>query len=473
MKRRNTDVPECAVELLSRFEFDQVHVYAKKFRKGTPARKKNSPELKERIARLRKNGGVAAHDAYTQLVELGAIGAELSSVKDVGPGYPKPLMKNMKCLERATWNISKKASREISKRRVSYAEVKKARDIIDQIDPNARGKVFCLRQDDHKNCHWVSLTEDWYTDDIFCAKTIDFSLASAILTCMQQPESTFGHDYRCRVPTIVRPYHFIRMDNAIIATYPDIAEDSVRGGSETGVACGTGGKVSALQSPYPLLPGAPLTDHTCNKNGRNRNKKRKVKKPRKKSSTTCKVNQNIQRAKTTEGGCRKVLNKTPAMIAPTGHNGRTCLADAIGALLPDKQSKQSIFSSICSEMPAEGDTSIACANVALARHGMVLERATSQYNQRGGLPYHLMKECECRLVINIKLGVIARKTLFASHFVAWDGKVVWDRPHSVKVNDTSDRTTIEGSRDVFGRLYHKKQFSSWQITNVYRLSLRS
>ena len=84
-----------------------------------------------------------------------------------------------------------------------------------------------------------------------------------------------------------------------------------------------------------------------------------------------------------------------------------------------------------------------------------------------------MKECECRLVINIKLGVIARKTLFAPHFVAWDGKVVWDRPHSVKVNDTSDRTTIEGSRDVFGRLYHKKQFSSWQITNVYRLSLRS
>ena len=33
MKRRNTDVPECAFELLSRFEFDQVHVYEKKFRK--------------------------------------------------------------------------------------------------------------------------------------------------------------------------------------------------------------------------------------------------------------------------------------------------------------------------------------------------------------------------------------------------------------------------------------------------------
>ena len=127
-----------------------------------------------------------------------------------------------------------------------------------------------------------------------------------------------------------------------------------------------GGGVSASQSLYPLLPDAPLTDLTCNKNGSNRNKKRKVKKPRKKSSTTCKVNQNIQRAKTTEGGCRKVLNKTPAMIAPTDHNGRTCLANAICALLPDEKSKQSIFSSICLEMPAEGDTSISCANVSLS-----------------------------------------------------------------------------------------------------------
>ena len=149
-----------------------------------------------------------------------------------------------------------------------------------------------------------------------------------------------------------------------------------------GVACGTGGKVSASQSPYPLLPGAPSTDHTSNKHGRNRNKKRKVKpKPRKKSSTTCKVNQNIQQAEALVGGCRKVLNKKPAMTAPTGHNGRTCLVDAICALLPDEESKQSVFSSICLEIPTEGDMSITCANVALARHGMVLERATSQYNQ--------------------------------------------------------------------------------------------
>ena len=113
------------------------------------------------------------------------------------------------------------------------------------------------------------------------------------------------------------------------------------------------------------------------------------------------------------GSCRKVLNKTPAMTAPTGFNGRTCLADAICALLPDDQSKQSVFSSICSEMPAKGGTSIRCANVALARHGMVLERATSQRRPT--------------LSPDERVGVqnITRMTVFASHFVVWDGKIVW------------------------------------------------
>ena len=102
------------------------------------------------------------------------------------------------------------------------------------------------------------------------------------------------------------------------------------------------------------------------------------------------------------------------MTAPTGFNGRTCLADAICALLPDDQSKQSVFSLIYSEMPAEGGTLIDCANVALARHGMVLERATSQRRPT--------------LSPDERVGVqnITRMTVFASHFVVWDGKIVWD-----------------------------------------------
>ena len=59
--------------------------------------------------------------------------------------------------------------------------------------------------------------------------------------------------------------------------------------------------------------------------------------------------------------------------------------------------------------------------------------------------------------------------MFVSHFVAWDGKIIWYRPDYVKVNTTSDRATVEGSNDVFKKLYHKKRFLSWQITNVFQL----
>ena len=57
---------------------------------------------------------------------------------------------------------------------------------------------------------------------------------------------------------------------------------------------------------------------------------------------------------------------------------------------------------------------IDCANVALARHGMVLERATSQRRPT--------------LSPDERVGVqnITRMTVFASHFVVWDGKIVWD-----------------------------------------------
>ena len=94
-------------------------------------------------------------------------------------------------------------------------------------------------------------------------------------------------------------------------------------------------------------------------------------------------------------------------------------------------------------MPAEENTSILCANIALAKHGMMLKRVSSKCNQRGGLPYHVLKEGECNLIINIKLGDLQHRPPFASHFVAWDGKIIWDHPDYVKVNITSGRATVE------------------------------
>ena len=119
-------------------------------------------------------------------------------------------------------------------------------------------------------------------------------------------------------------------------------------------------------------------------------------------------------------------------------------------------------------MPTDGDTSIAQANTALVKHDLILKRCSQEYNRRGGLPFHLLKEKKCTLVISIKLGHLRNKTLSTSHFVAWDGNTIWDHPDRVKINRTSDQHTVQGIKDVFKKLYYKK-FSSWQIANVYQL----
>ena len=55
------------------------------------------------------------------------------------------------------------------------------------------------------------------------------------------------------------------------------------------------------------------------------------------------------------------------------------------------------------------------------------------------------------------------------HFVAWDGKVIYDQPFNSKVNKTKDCTYPEMSKMAFAKLYAKSKFTSWQITSVYQL----
>ena len=97
--------------------------------------------------------------------------------------------------------------------------------------------------------------------------------------------------------------------------------------------------------------------------------------------------------------------------------------------MPDKKRAQ-VFLDICLAMPKIGDTSIRCANNVLVKHGMILRRANATYNQQGGLPFHLLKERNHKLVINIKLGDLRHGTGVTSHFI-WDGKTLWDHPDSL------------------------------------------
>ena len=215
--------------------------------------------------------------------------------------------------------------------------------------------------------------------------------------------------------------------------------------SETEAARGVEANVSVLQSQFP----PPQLN--------------KSKKKRKRKSQGNRIS--LTKSNRKEGGSRLVLNKTVA--GHGGPNNRTCLLDSISTLLPDNM-KELVFSAMAASMPAQGDTSVSHIKNALATHGLLLKAVNGKYLQTGGAPFHLLKESNCKLIIHIKL-IQEGETL--SHFVAWDGKIITDKPKSSMVNSSSDRRNAKMSNLVFEKLFPKSEFSSWQITAVYQLIL--
>ena len=175
-----------------------------------------------------------------------------------------------------------------------------------------------------------------------------------------------------------------------------------------------------------------------------------------------------RRSRKKKSGSRLVWNKNSTNTTKA-RNDRTCLIDAVHALLSaDEQlNAATVYKAMESKLAPEGDTSIESVNEALTEFGMVLRPVTGQYRKEGGLPYHLLQEHDCKLVINIKLTNTQGQTM--NHSVAWDGNIIHDHPKICIVNRTTDREYWDSSNAVFHKLYPKKFFSSWQITNVFLL----
>jgi hypothetical protein len=213
--------------------------------------------------------------------------------------------------------------------------------------------------------------------------------------------------------------------------------------AETDAADGVEGKVSALQSP---IPPPELKTSKRKRNRKSRNERA-----------------NPVQAKRKKGGARMILNKTEAQSGP---NNRTCLLESVTTLLP-ADTKEQVHATMLMAMPAEGDTSVADISNALAAHGLSLVPVSGQYIKKGGAPFHLLQERHCKLVINIRLTDLDGDPI--SHFVAWDGECIHDRPYLSKINNTYDRTNPEKSKLAFAKLFPKTEFKSWQITSVYQL----
>ena len=176
---------------------------------------------------------------------------------------------------------------------------------------------------------------------------------------------------------------------------------------------------------------------------------------------------NEAKAKSNGNGSRLVWNKDLSGAIKV-KNERTCLPDAIRELLHPRL-KDIIYESMISNMAADGDTSIKMMNTVLKGYGLTLKHVTSEYKDKshGSLAYELLQETDCKLVIRIKLKNHRGQPMW--HCVGWNGKVIYDRPKKSIVNGTTDRRDRKGSEDVFHKLYPKKWFLDWQITNVYML----
>ena len=192
-------------------------------------------------------------------------------------------------------------------------------------------------------------------------------------------------------------------------------------------------------------------------------KKKKRKKARNRSGRNGRKTQS--NAEEQEAGSRLVWNKSS--VGSSARNDRTCMLDAIIDLIPSEIDKVEMYDAMILKMPKEGDTSVKCMNGVLEEYGLVLRSVTGKYNLGGGLEYHLLQERTCKLVIALKLTNLKKQTM--SHCVAWDGKVIYDRPKNSVVSEIIDRRNQTASKRVFRKLYPDREFLCWQVIRVFSL----
>ena len=177
---------------------------------------------------------------------------------------------------------------------------------------------------------------------------------------------------------------------------------------------------------------------------------------------------NAKKARSKSSGSRIILNPSPPV--PNGvTNKRRCTLDALLALIENDTIKDAVATKFLSTMSPSGDTPMDIAMKAVADHRMSLIPVTRHF-MMGCRAYNLLQwRYPCRFVIVIKLLDLKHPNWFSHHTVAWDGSIVYDRPKSVRVNDTKDRATSASCKAVFERLFHKNHYHRWQIENIYKL----
>ena len=144
-----------------------------------------------------------------------------------------------------------------------------------------------------------------------------------------------------------------------------------------------------------------------------------------------------------------------------GPGDRACLTRAVASLLKGEL-KEAFLDDALEAVPAGNGVCPVDLAPVLARHGLALTRASTDYFPAGGPPWQQVLEDEhCSIVLSMCLDG------WQSHFVCYDGSIIHDAPHNLKISK-ADRSNKESSRAAFDKLYH--DHGSWTISSVYRLT---
>ena len=146
---------------------------------------------------------------------------------------------------------------------------------------------------------------------------------------------------------------------------------------------------------------------------------------------------------------------------------RTCLLDAITNLMPGGEKISRLRSRILGIMTPGEDASVKMIESSLAKENMVLEYARGRYKVKGGEYVNLLRKTKCQLIIQMKLCNLKNETM--SHYVAWDGVTIFDKPTIRVIDRERDLANKNASKMVFGSLFPRSEFKWWQISAVYEL----
>ena len=166
-----------------------------------------------------------------------------------------------------------------------------------------------------------------------------------------------------------------------------------------------------------------------------------------------------------DAGSRLVIREE-IMGGEGGGNDRTCLMDAILSIVPRGVNKMELLGDIGDSMPDCGDTSIEDIKGALLRYGLATRVVSQKYIKKKGAAFHLFQEDDCKLLIRLILK--NKEDVSMGHFVGYDGNVVYDKPEVLEINREEDNLDRwDDCKEIFGTLYPKTEFNSWQIVGVY------